>query len=109
MIKLGCNTSDTRHGLGYVYHNIRRLWGVGATTGSAEGTRRFEQRTRSVSYTHLDVYKRQDLMNGIKVMDDYYNDSNNKLSVYNNGACYKYVRYIYNDGGWTKVSVYRPC
>ena len=39
------------------------------------------------------------LMDVIKVMDDYYNDSNNKLSAYNNDACYKYVRYIYNDGG----------
>ena len=40
------------------------------------------------------------IMNGIKVMDDYYNNNNNRLSVYNNDACYKYTRYIYDDGGW---------
>ena len=38
------------------------------------------------------------IMNGIKLMDCY-NNYNNKWCVYNNDACYKYIRYIYDDGG----------
>ena len=39
------------------------------------------------------------LINDIELMDYYYNNNNNKLSVCNNDACYKYIRYIYDDGG----------
>ena len=46
----------------------------------------------SVSYTHLDVYKRQEVM-------VYNKNNNNKLDVNKNGLCYKYVRYIHDDGG----------
>ena len=40
-----------------------------------------------------------DKMDEIKLMDSY-NDNDNKLCVDNNDICYKYVRYIYDDGGW---------
>ena len=29
-----------------------------------------------------------------------------KESVNNNDACYKSIRYIYDDGGWAKISVF---
>ena len=43
-------------------------------------------------------------MDEIRLMD-YYNNNNTKLCVDNNDACYKYIRYLYDDGGWTKISV----
>ena len=47
--------------------------------------------------THVDkIYN--GIMNGMKLMD-YYNNNNNKWYVDNNDACYKYIRYIYDDGG----------
>ena len=39
-------------------------------------------------------------MNDIEVM--VYNNNNNKLDVNKNDLCYKYVRYIHDDGGWIK-------
>ena len=68
----------------------------------------------SVSYTHLDVYKRQNvdwtiitygdkiyngIMDEIELMGYYDSNNYNNLCVDNNDACYKYVRYIYDDGG----------
>ena len=45
------------------------------------------------------------IMDEVKLMGYYDNDNDNKLCVDNNDACYKYIRYLYDDGGWTKISV----
>ena len=56
------------------------------------------------------MYKRQNVDRLYELIDDvdngYYNNNNNNLYVYNNDVCYKYVRYLHDDGGWIKKSGY---
>ena len=40
----------------------------------------------------------------------YYNSNNcSNWYVDKNDVCYKYIRYLYDDGGWTKKSMNKHC
>ena len=49
------------------------------------------------------------IMDEVKLMGYYDNDNDNQLCVDNNDACYKYIRYLYNDGAvsYTHLDVYK--
>ena len=46
------------------------------------------------------------MMDKSKLMGYYDNDNNTRLYVDKNDVCYKFIRYIYDDGGWTRKSVF---
>ena len=51
--------SESLVGLGHLVHILATLYGVTAVVGSVENLTRQTVSHGAVSYTHLDVYKRQ--------------------------------------------------